>query len=476
MVSKSIPFHPSGPPSAPPETWAPARRLALRVVRPLSHFMHIQAASGIILLLAAAAALFWANSPWAASYDHFWHTPIGVSLGGFAFSKPLHFWINDGLMVLFFFVAGLEIRRELHEGELSEIRRAALPAVAAIGGMVAPALIYLAMTHGTSVQGAWGVPMATDIAFAVGILALLGKRVPAGLRVLLLALAIIDDIGAIIVIAVCFSNDFAPSGLLVAAAGVAAIFAMQRLGIRRALAYVAPGLVVWAGTLQAGVHPTVAGVIVGLLTPVKPWYGEQGFASTTRRAMDDFARRFKEHADPHELAVPLSRIEAAQREALPPVTRLITALHPWVAFGIMPVFALANAGVNVGAVDFGYPSASIVALGVTLGLVVGKPLGVFLACRLSVSLRLCELPRGVTWGGIGIVGATAGIGFTMAIFIAGLAFQEVGHLNVSKLAILCASGAAGLLALVGGRLLLPKEAPPDIAAITVDEAEAATEY
>lgn len=473
-IGNLVSFHPSGPPSMPPETWAPAHRAARRWARPLSHYLHVEATSGVVLLLAAAVALIWANSPWRASYEHLWHTPIGLTLGSFTFSHPLHFWINDVLMVLFFFVAGMEIRREIHEGELSEIQRAALPAVAAIGGMLAPAAIYIAFASGTTVSGGWGTPMATDIAFAVGIFALLGKRVPAGLRVLLLALAIIDDIGAIIVIAVFFSTDFAASGLLVAAAGIATIFAMQRLGVRRALAYFPAGLIVWAGMYKSGVHPTIAGVIVGMLTPARSWYGERGFASVARKAIDDFATKVHDHAAAHDLVAPLSRIEAAQREALPPIVRLTANLHPWVAFGIMPIFALANAGVDLSQVNFSYPSANVLALGIALGLFLGKPLGIVGACWLSVKAGLCTLPRGVDLKGIAVVGLAGGIGFTMAIFIAGLAFPDPGHLGVAKLAVLLGSGAAGVGALLVGRFALKPST--EVVQICVDQAEQSTEY
>lgn len=465
----------SGPPSGPPESWALARHVALRVTRPLGEFLKVEAASGVVLMMAAAVALAWANSPWAESYHHLWHTSIGLSLGGLRFEKPLHFWINDALMVLFFFVAGLEIRREIHEGELSDARRAALPAVAALGGMIAPALIYAAVNHGTDGAKGWGVPMATDIAFAVGVLALLGKRVPAALRVLLLALAIIDDIGAIVVIAVFLTSDFHASGLVIAAAGVGAIVAMQRFGVRRALAYVPAAFIVWVGMLRAGVHPTVAGVVVGLVTPVRSWYGRRGFLVVARRAVNDLGDRSK-WQDDHAVGARLRELEHARREALPPVVRLSTALHPWVAFGIMPLFALANAGVDLRSIDMSGAGAALIAFGVAIGLLLGKPIGVFLASFLSVKLGLCALPRGVDWRGIALVGLVAGIGFTMAIFIAGLALPAPERLGVAKLAVLLGSGAAGIAGMLGGRFLLPKQQPADVAAVSVDDAEASTQY
>ncbi len=259
-----------------PETWLVARRLLGVLLRPLDRFLHIEAASGIVLLVAAAAALLWANSRYGASYEHLLHTPLRVGIGSFSVEKELHFVINDVLMTIFFFVVGLEIRREIHEGELADRKRAMLPAFAALGGMLAPALIYLGVSTPETHSG-FGVPTATDIAFAVGVLALLGKRVPPALRVLLLTLAIIDDIGAIVVIAVFYSTGVAWSGFVIAAAGIAGILVLQRFGVRKPLYYVAPGVVLWLGVYRAGVHPTIAGVILGLLTPARTWFGEKGF-------------------------------------------------------------------------------------------------------------------------------------------------------------------------------------------------------
>ncbi|WP_437986696.1 Na+/H+ antiporter NhaA [Sorangium sp. So ce117] len=458
-----------------PGTWGPARRIAERVLGPIERFMHVEAASGIVLLIASAVALAWANSPWGDAYEHLWHVPITLSAGSLAFTQPLHFWINEGLMTIFFFVAGLEIRREIHEGELSDLKRAALPVAAAVGGMIAPALVYLSLNASPASRHGWGVPMATDIAFAVGVLALLGKRVPPALRVLLLALAIIDDIGAIIVIALFYSSGVAWSGLLVAAGGALAVAVLQRFGVRSPAAYVAPGAVVWWGMLRAGVHPTIAGVVIGLLTPVRSWFGSQGFVAAARDAVDRVAaltERDGHRAD--ELLKPLGRIRQAQREALPPVVRLQAALHPWVAYGIMPLFAFANAGVRIDASSLGHPASGTILLGVTLGLVAGKPLGVFLACFAMVRLGVCALPRGVGWRGIAVIGCVAGIGFTMAIFIAGLAFGDAALLAAAKLGVLLASAVAAVVGLLVGRLVLSGTPAPG-AALTLEEAETSTE-
>ncbi|MFO0591873.1 MAG: Na+/H+ antiporter NhaA [Polyangiaceae bacterium] len=467
----------SAPPVSPPPipgALPPARRLAKAILGPISSFLHIEAASGILLLVAAAAALAWASSPWHASYEHLWHVPVQIGAAGRVFSQPLHFWINDVLMVVFFFVVGLEIKREIHAGELSQLRRAALPVIAAVGGMIVPAALYLAIARQPDAKTGWGVPMATDIAFAVGVLALLGKRVPPAIRVLLLALAIIDDIGAILVIAIFYSSGLSLVGLGVAAAGVLGVVLLKAFGVRRPAAYVAPGVVMWAGFLQAGVHPTIAGVLLGLLTPAKPWYGVEGFLSTTASASADLQQKPEERGDGHRVVAVLDRVAEARREAVSPVVRLIDALHPWVAFGIMPLFAFANAGVRVNDVNLGGTATPWIVTGVVVGLCAGKPIGIVLASLLAVKLGIASRPRGVTWRGILVMGIVAGIGFTMAIFIASLAFRDPGLLGAAKLAVLAASVLAGVLALVAGRFLLAAR-PAEDAAPTAEEAETSTE-
>jgi Na+:H+ antiporter, NhaA family len=367
-------------------------------------------------------------------------------------------------MVVFFFVVGLEIRRELDCGELSELRRAALPVFAALGGMIAPACLFLAFNGGTPAARGWGIPMATDIAFAVGVLALLGKRVRPALRILLLALAVIDDLGAIVVIAVFYSSGIKMLGLAVAAAGLALLVLMQKLGVRSAVAYLVPGLVIWAGTYLAGVHPTLAGVVVGLMTPVRAWLGPGALADEARSAA--LAVGTPEGAlDPRVLRAKVADLELAGRETFSPVERLQHLLHPWVAFAIMPIFALANAGVHLGEAQLDTDGQRVLA-GVALGLVAGKPIGVMALSWLAVRCRMAALPAGVTWREVLIVGVVAGIGFTMALFIAGLAFPPGPMLEVAKLGILCASAAAALVGLALGRTVLsavaPQEAAPDV--------------
>jgi Na+:H+ antiporter, NhaA family len=456
------------PPSSPPEAWKPLFRLALFGLRRLERFLRIEAASGILLLVAAGVALVWANSPWADSYASFWHTPVGVRVGDLGFERSLEWIVNDGLMVIFFFVVGMEIRREIHDGELSEWRRAALPVAAALGGMVAPAALYLAFAGAPDTRSGWGVPMATDIAFAVGILTLLGKRVPAALRVLLLALAVIDDLGAIVVIALFYSAGVVVSGLAVAVIGFVGVVVMQRFGVRSKVAYVVPAIVAWAGVYAGGIHPTIAGVVIGLLTPVTAWLGPGGFVDGVQHDLDTIS---SDELPTDEIAQKLRHVDEARREVLSPAESLIDMLHPWVAFGIMPIFALANAGVSLsGALD---GSSWSVATAVAIGLMAGKPLGVLGASWVVLRLGVASLPTGLTLRHLVVLGVVAGVGFTMALFIAQLAFADAGLLAGAKLGVLGASGCAAVLALVLGRLLLAPMTVDD-AAQSADDAERST--
>jgi Na+:H+ antiporter, NhaA family len=426
---------------APPGSSGRVHRLALRAFAPVERFLAVEAASGILLLAAAAVALVWANSPWRESYSALWHIPFGVRLGPLSFERDLHFWINDGVMTIFFFVVGLEIRREIHRGELSELRRAALPLAAAAGGMLLPAGIFAALNHGRESIVGWGIPMATDIAFAVGVLALLGSRVPAALRILLLALAVIDDVGAILVIAIFYSSGLEPMGFAVLGVGFVAIILMQVIGVRSPWAYVLPSIVVWSGAYGAGIHPTLAGVAIGLMTPVRAWFGPEEFVEHAGASIS----AVKQHKEEDERALlpHLEHLDRARREAVSPVERIQHALHGWVAFGAMPLFALANAGVSLGDTAFS-GEALLVFAGVGLGLVLGKPVGILVLSWLATRIGVAALPRGVTWPQVAVVAVVAGIGFTMSIFIANLAFAgQSDVINASKMAILVASIAAG---------------------------------
>jgi NhaA family Na+:H+ antiporter len=398
-----------------------AQRLARRAFDALERFLHIEAVSGIALLLAAASALVWANSPWAASYDALWHAPLSFGLGPWVYAQPLHFWINDALMTLFFLVVGMEIRREMHEGALSDLRQAALPIGAALGGVAVPALIYLAFNSQGERQHGWAVPTATDIAFAVGVLALLGRSIPGNVRVFLLALAIIDDIIAVLIIALFYSGGLQPAGFAVAGTGLLLVILMQRIGVGSAWAYVMPGAITWAGLLITGAHPTLAGVVLGLMTPV---------------------------------------VAIGRHDAAAPVVRVREALHLWVAYGVMPLFALANAGVSLAGMDPAHGGALWVVAGVAVALVAGKPLGVVGMSWLLVRLGWCRLPPGVSWGGIWLIGLLAGIGFTMSIFIAMLGFADPHLLGAAKLGVLLGSLMAALSGLAWGVLYVRRLRAP----------------
>jgi NhaA family Na+:H+ antiporter len=438
----------------PPEAWAPAHRIVRRALQPIERFLAIEASSGIVLLVAAALALVWANSPWRDAYFALWQQRIGFEIGRFGFSRDLRFWINDGLMTIFFFVVGLEIRHEFHSGVLSEPRRAALPLTAAVGGMLAPALIFFIFNFGHSSVRGWGIPMATDIAFAVGVLALLGKRVPSGLRILLLALAVIDDVGAIVVIAVFYSANLVPSGLLIAASGIAAIIVLQALGVRRPWAYVPAAIAVWSGAYVTGIHPTLAGVVVGLITPVRAWFGTERFVEHAHSSLSALLERGAESE--HATFVHLDHIDRARREAVSPVDRVQHALHGWVAYGVMPLFALANAGVPLRALSFAGDSM-LVFLGVAVGLAFGKPIGIVGLSWLAARFGIVQLPDRVAWKQIALVGLVGGIGFTMSLFIAELAFGPGEVLETAKLAIVVASGCAALLGYALGCVVLRRE-------------------
>lgn len=432
-----------------------AQLFTQRAFATVERFMHIQASSGIVLLVAAAIALIWANSPLAHSYHDLWHTPLAITLGNLSFSQPLHFWINDVLMTVFFLVVGMEVKREIHEGSLSDLRQAMLPIAAAGGGVLVPALIYLGLNMGNAGLHGWAIPTATDIAFAVGLLALLGPSIPSTVRIFLLALAIIDDIVAILIIALFYSEGLDPSGFLVAGVGVLMVLAMQQMGIGSAFAYVLPGIVLWSGMLMTGAHPTLAGVVLGMMTPVVPVrLRERPLDMLSRIAGELTGRGSSASRDLEQMNTHLRSLRLAQREILPPVVRVQHALHPWVAFVIMPVFALANAGITLDGIDLSVSGAQWVTLGVIAGLVLGKPLGIVGMTWLMVRLRLCTLPEGAGWAGICLIGLFAGVGFTMSIFISMLAFTDPNLLGAAKLGVLAGSVVASVLGLVVGFVLI----------------------
>jgi Na+:H+ antiporter, NhaA family len=419
-----------------------ARPVPRLVLRPLQAFLKTEEAGGILLLAAAVAALLWANSPWRASYNAFWHIELTIRLGGWSLSEDLQHWVNDALMTLFFLVVGLEIKRELTTGEFREPRAAALPAIAALGGMIVPALLYLAINPTGEPARGWGIPMATDIAFALGVLALVGRGLPAALKSFLLALAIVDDIGAILVIAIFYSGSISPAPLLAAVGLFALILVLQRLQVRWAAVYVLLGVGVWLATFQSGVHATIAGVALGLATPAVAFQRPKAVSLEAHRIADDTVDDpIPPDADAHHWL----QLAGLTREAVSPLARLEHLLHPWTSYVVIPLFALANAGVSISSSSLREAVTSGVTLGVVAGLVVGKTVGVTVFTWMATRTGITRLPEGVGWSQLVGVAALAGIGFTVSLFITSLAFQTPAVQDAAKVGILAASLLAGLL-------------------------------
>jgi NhaA family Na+:H+ antiporter len=386
---------PRGPASAPP------RRP--RVVSPLTEFLREEAAGGVVLFVAAVVALVWANSPVGDSYGAFWHEKLTIGVGAFSITEDLQHWVNDALMTLFFFVVGLEIKRELVTGELRDRRAASLPVIGALGGAVLPAALFLLIAGSGPQAVGWGIPMATDIAFAVGVLALLGNRIPAGVKLFLLTLAIVDDVLAISVIAVFYSDDLAIGWLLAAVGGLTVVVVLRRLGVDRVLVYVVVGAFVWLATFESGVHATIAGVALGLLTPARPVSG--------RAILEEIEHR----------------------------------LHPVTSFVVVPLFALANAGVALGDGRLAEAAGSTLTLAIVAGLVVGKLVGISGATLLALRLGAGPLPAGVTMRDVYGVAALGGIGFTVSLFVSQLAYADQALIDTAKVGIFAGSLISGVL-------------------------------
>lgn len=418
-----------------------AAPLFAAVVRPFEAFFRLEAASGVVLLLAAAAALAWANlSP--ESYRALVGAPLAVSLGPLSASFTLHALVNDGLMTLFFFVVGMEIKHELALGELRTLSQAALPLVAAAGGMAVPAAIYLAFNAGGPGAAGWGVPMATDIAFAIGVLTLLRARVSHALVVFLTALAIFDDIGGILVIALFYGHGLHAGWLAACGAVTAALVLMSRLHVQRPAAWAAGGLLLWWAFHGSGIHATIAGVVLGLAIPPRPRVGGREVIAALGRhvaRLEEAGEGDEELADEN-----VREIENALEAREAPLDRFTDALHPWVAFGIMPVFALTNAGVELAGLSAEQLTGPV-AVGTAVALVAGKLAGIFGFTAGAVKLGVARLPAGATWAKLAGIAAVAGIGFTVALFIAGLAFPEPRLLDQAKLGIVAGSLVAGVL-------------------------------
>ena len=445
-------------------TSAPIRVL----IRPFQEFAARETSGGILLLLCTIAAVVWVNSPWAASYEALLHTPVILGLADHVLEHDLHFWVNDGLMAIFFFVVGLEIKRELLVGELASARQASLPILAALGGVVAPALIYTVLNFGGEGAAGWGIPMATDIAFVIGIMALLGDRVPLGLKVFLTALAIVDDIAAVLVIALFYTVHIAWLGVGSAALCVVLLVAANRMGVRHPLPYALLGIVLWLAVLQSGVHATIAGVVLAMTIPSKTELNASGFLQHSREILAHFERwadSEKGVMTDEEQQIAIDALEDACEKVQPPLYRLEQGLHPWVTFLIMPVFALANAGVVLGGGLMMDHLPEPVTLGVALGLLLGKPIGIGLVSWLAVKFGLAILPVGVDWNHIHGAAWLAGIGFTMSLFIAALALPNPELLKTAKYGILAGSLCAGIV----GSLILLRRGPSQTDSARVSE-------
>lgn len=416
------------------------RELVDRLTNPFARFLRIETLGGVVLLGAAVTALVLSNSPWQRAFASVWETSIGLQVGSVEFARSLRDWINDALMTLFFFLVAVELKRELVLGELSNVRVAALSIAAALGGMIIPATLYLLLQSGQAGAVGWGAVMATDTAFVIGALALLGARIPQILRLFMLSLAIVDDIGAILVVAIGYSNQMVWQALIAAAVGVAVIPAMARIGVRGVPVYFVVGGFIWLAIDASGVHATVAGVILGLLTPARRWVSDKRLYAILDQVVAHPDAAGDSGATKNRETLQVAAIAA--RETLAPVERMEMALHPWVGFVIMPLFALANAGLplSLDGVEISVTMAILVAL------VIGKPAGILTFCLLAVRMGIAVRPAQLSWGVLAGGGALGGIGFTMALFIANRAFDHT-LLNSAKTGIFLASVLSAALGL-----------------------------
>src|SRR5579872_279635 len=423
------------------KTLQPARTLPIDLLTsPFIRFAKLGAASGILLLVSTLAAIVWANSPWEHSYHELWNTQVSIGFGRFVLSESRHAWVDDGLMSIFFFLVGLEIKREVLIGELSSLKQATLPLVAALGGVIVPALAYLLIAHVGPNRRGWGIPMATDIAFVLGALTLLGDRVPTSLKIFVTALAIIDDIAAVLVISIFYTDQIRFSSLAVGMAGLLLALVANVMGVRRPIIYAAIGVAVWLAVVKSGVHATIAGVLLAFTVPARTYVDREVFLERSRQLLDRFdaacTNSFEAHAAIHTLEGQLELIES-------PLHRIEHYLQPWVSFVVMPLFAFTNGGVRI----LGNISAALkqpVCVGVVLGLFVGKPLGISLFAWVSARIGLTTKPSELSWGQIFGAGWLCGIGFTMSLFIASLAIQGEALLDMAKLGILSASIGSGI--------------------------------
>jgi len=422
------------------------------LLKPIYEFLHQEASGGILLMICTFIALAWANLSWSASYHDLWHTHIAVKFSNLLnLDYSLHYWINDGLMAIFFFTVGLEIKRELLVGELSSMRKASLPIAGAIGGMVAPALFYIIFNSGGKGANGWGIPMATDIAFVVGIMALLGPRIPLTLKIFVLALAIADDIGAVLVIAIFYTAEISITALIIAGLVLVLLAVLNKLGTKSLIPYTVLGIILWLAFLKSGVHATIAGVLLAFTIPASSRYNTQKFSEKVKDLINKFdstGNHGENVLSNQERQTDVMAIEESCQKVLTPLQRFEHGLHPWVAFFIIPVFALANAGVTLAGLDILAALFSPLNLGIIIGLFIGKQFGIFAFSFVAVKLKLASLPEGVNWKNLYGAGILAGIGFTMSLFIAGLAFNDPALLDLSKIGILTGSLLSGVVGFV----------------------------
>lgn len=417
-----------------------------KIIAPVNRFIHLEYTSGIVLLISVIIAIVWANSAYHDFYEHLWHINFSIGFDDFILSHPLHIWINDGLMAIFFFVIGLELKREFMEGELSSLSKAALPMSAALGGMIVPALIYFYINKGTDAGHGWGIPMATDIAFALALLSMASKNIPTSVKVFLSALAVADDLGAVLVIAFFYTEQIHFLPLIIAGGFLAILIIGNLMGIRNSSFYLVIGFGVWVGFLLSGVHATIAGVLAAFTIPAVTKIDEQIYSENLRKLAYDFEEEIPQKGalitDKQNKTI--QKVRTLSMEAETPLQTIEHGLHPWVAFGIMPLFALSNAGIVIGA-DFFSSIINPVSIGVAVGLLVGKFTGILLFCWIMVKLGLAVLPEQATWKHLIGVALLAGIGFTMSLFISGLAFKNPVFMDQAKYGILIASVVAGVL-------------------------------
>ncbi|MDN3584318.1 Na+/H+ antiporter NhaA [Mucilaginibacter flavus] len=419
-----------------------------KITDPVNKFIHQEHTSGIVLFISVLVAIIWVNSPFAHSYHQVWDLKLSIGIGRYALNHSLHLWINDGLMAIFFFVIGLELKREFMAGELSSIKKASLPMVAALGGMLIPAIIYFLINKGAESEHGWGIPMATDIAFALALLSLAGKRIPSSVKVFLSALAVADDLGAVLVIAIFYSSHIDLIPLTIGIWLLVILLIGNKMGVRSIIFYLVIGFAVWVAFLLSGIHATIAGVLVAFTIPARTRINEKSYADNLRKLLFDFEKQIPNNST---LTTPeqhhtIEKIKELSTYAETPLQKVEYALHPWVAFVIMPLFALANAGILIGA-NFFSSLLNPVSIGVAVGLLVGKFIGVLSATWLMVKFGV-QLPAKSNWKQIIGVALLAGVGFTMSLFISGLAFSSPEMVDQAKYGILLASLLAGALGVI----------------------------